>query len=155
MEPGRPIGGYKKTLHSCRVPDQTSSVQDLSGLPNANRAHAYFKDGNSRDNTGTVDEYGLHINATEFPMFTTTAPADRYDLWLGFESGTGKYFMQFSNTANTVRSERYYVEFTWGGMGIYKERWVTRAKADNSYDAGRRWDSSYYICHYRMTKICR
>lgn len=140
--------GYKKTLHALvyRVPDETSSIQDLSDLPNANAAHAFFKDGNSRDNTGASDEYGLHINATDFPMFTTANAADRYDIWLGFESGSGKYFMQFSDTANTMRSEKYYVEFTWGGMGIYKERWVTRAKANLSYDpdpAGG--DSSYYI----------
>ncbi|NUM52031.1 MAG: carboxypeptidase regulatory-like domain-containing protein [Candidatus Hydrogenedentes bacterium] len=142
------VSGYKKTLHALvyRVPDQTSSIQDLSDLPNANAAHAYFKDGNSRDNTGAGDEYGLRINSTDFPLFTATNAADRYNIWLGYESAGGKYFMQMSNTADTIMSAKYYVEFTWGGMGIYKERWVTRAKADSTYDADPAGgDSSYYI----------
>ncbi|MBM3289320.1 MAG: hypothetical protein FJY92_04140, partial [Candidatus Hydrogenedentes bacterium] len=144
--------GYAKTLHALpyRVPDETSSIQDLSDLPDANEAHAYFKDGNPRDNTGASDEYGLRIDSAGFPMFTTGTPADRYNLWLGFENGSGKYFVQFSNTANTVKSQKYYVEFTWGGQGIYKERWVTRVKADNTYDADPAGgDSSYYILPFQ------
>ncbi|MBI2435300.1 MAG: carboxypeptidase regulatory-like domain-containing protein [Candidatus Hydrogenedentes bacterium] len=140
--------GYRQTLHALvyRAPDQASSIQDLSPYPNANAAHAYFKDGNERDNTGAGDEYGLRLNSATFPMFTTTNPADVYDVWLGFEEGTSKYFMQFSDAAGEVMSEKYYVEFTFGGHGVYKERWITRVRANGAYDpdpAGG--DSSYYV----------
>lgn len=142
------VSDFKKTLHALvyRAPDQTSSIQDLSDYPNANAAHAYFKDGNSRDNTGAGDEYGLRITVAAFPKFALSTPANNYDIWLGYESGTSKYFMQFSNQAGTNVSEKYYVEFTFGGHGIYKERWITRVLANGSYDANAAGgDSSYYI----------
>ncbi|MBI4556134.1 MAG: carboxypeptidase regulatory-like domain-containing protein [Candidatus Hydrogenedentes bacterium] len=145
---GPDVTGYRKTLHALvyRVPDQTSSIQDLSDFPNANAAHAYFKDGNDRDNTGAGDEYGLRINSAEFPAFSTSNAADVYDVWLGFEAGTGKYFMQFSDTTGAVMSEKYYVEFTFGGHGVYKERWITRVLANGAYDADAAGDdSSYYV----------
>jgi hypothetical protein len=137
------VTGYKKTLHALvyRAPDQTSPIQDLSDFPNANAAHAYFKDGNSRDNTGSSDEYGLRITAASFPGF---ALGVNYDIWLGYETGSSKYFMQFSDAAGVMMSEKYYVEFTFGGHGVYKERWITRVLANGSYDPDPAGGDSVY-----------
>ncbi|MBI2421383.1 MAG: hypothetical protein HYV27_01040 [Candidatus Hydrogenedentes bacterium] len=142
------VSDYKKTLHALvyRAPDQISSIQDLSDLPGANFAHIYFKNGNDSDNTSLEDEYGLHISRAEYPMFQLANETDNYDIWLGFEEDAAAYFMQFSSPDGTVFSERYYVDFTFGGHGLYKERWVTRVKSDGSYDADPAGnDSSYYI----------
>lgn len=131
--------GFKETLHALvyRAPDQASSIQDLSKYPNANSAHAFFKDGNGRDNTGNGDEYGLRLSAADgFSAFTG------YAIWLGYD---GRYFMQFSDNALAMKSEKYYAEFTFGGHGIFKERWVTRVNLDKSYALEAGGDSSYYV----------
>ncbi len=140
--------GFKETLHALvyRAPDQVSSIQDLSGYPNANAAHAYFKDGNSRDNTGDGDEFGLRIGKAEFSAFTLPAVENLYDLWLGYETESNRYFVSFSDPEGIVLSQRYYVEFTFGGHGVYKERWITRVKQNGAYDADASGgDSSYYV----------
>jgi hypothetical protein len=40
---------------------------------------------------------------------------------------------------------KYYADFTFGGHGVYKERWVTRVSTDHTYDPTPGGDSSYYI----------
>jgi predicted CXXCH cytochrome family protein len=129
--------GWKSTLHALvyRVPGSTSAIQDLSRLPNHDQALTYFRDGNARDNTGAGDSIGLRIANATFPKFPTG-----YDLLLGFDT---RYFVQFA-TANRI-SSRYYVDFTFGGHGIFKERFVTRVSTDGSYDPTPGGDSSYYI----------
>jgi len=141
-----PIGGipakadFKSTLHALvyRAPDDVAAdIQDLSNYPNANAAHVFFKDGNSRDNTGASDTYGLRLSAADgFSAFSS------YVVWLGFD---GRYFMQFSDNALTMKSEKYYVEFTFGGHGIYKERWITRVDKDKHYASTAGGSSSYYV----------
>lgn len=120
------MSGWMETLHSLihREPGVATTNQDLSGYPNHDAALAFFRDGNARDNTGAGDQYGLRITQAEFPKF----PANMNFL-LGFD---GRYFVVIENSATNVRSMRYYAEFTFGGHGIYKERWVTRVSTDDT-----------------------
>jgi predicted CXXCH cytochrome family protein len=132
------VGGYKHTLHALvyRVPDAPTANQDLSRLPGHDLALTFFKDGNPRDNTGVGDGLGLRISSAQFPKF----PAN-YRLVLGYDT---RYFVIFE-TAAGVASEKYYVDFTFGGHGIYKERFVTRVSTNGSYDPTPGGNSSYYI----------
>jgi hypothetical protein len=130
---------WKHTLHAnvYRLPDQVSANQNLSRLPNHDSAHAFFKDGNPRDNTGAGDGLGLVIASAVFTKFPTN-----YNLILGFDT---RYFVQFQNTASGVISGKYYADFTFGGHGVYKERWVTRVSTNGTYDPTPGGNSSYYI----------
>ncbi len=129
---------WKHTLHAnvYRVPDVASANQDLTRLPNHDGAHVFFRDGNPRDNTGAGDQLGLRITSTGFNKF----PAS-YNLLLGFDT---RYFVQFETPAG-VASQKYYAEFTFGGHGVYKERWVTRVSTNGTYDPTPGGTSSYYI----------
>lgn len=131
--------GWRETLHSLihRQPGVATANQDLTGYPNHDRALQYFVDGNPRDNTGSGDGLGLRITQAGFSAF----PANM-NLILGYD---GRYFVIFENAATSVRSTKYYAEFTFGGHGIYKERWVTRVNTDGSYDGTAGGGSSYYI----------
>lgn len=133
------MSGWRETLHSLihRQPGVATANQDLSGYPNHDLALTFFVDGNSRDNTGAGDGLGLRITQAGFSAF----PANM-NLILGYD---GRYFMIFENSATSVRSMRYYAEFTFGGHGVYKERWVTRVNTDGSYDSSAGGASSYYI----------
>jgi predicted CXXCH cytochrome family protein len=130
--------GWKRSLHALvyRKPDAPSPTQDLSQLPNHDKGMAFFKDGNPRDNTGVSDGLGLRISNALFSKFPTT-----FNLLLGFD---GKYFVQLESPTG-VKSGKYYVELSFGGHGLYKERWITRAATDGSYAAGAAGPSSYYI----------
>jgi len=154
-------GNWKKTLHAnvYRAPGVASANQDLSGLPNHDAALAFFEDGNAvgPDNTGAGDELGLRISKTDeavrWSAFSgsrgTPATPVNYNLLLG-KDATG-YFVQTETTDKVTKSDKYYVIFTFGGNGIYKERWVTRAKADKSFQpctgapATACTDWSYYV----------
>lgn len=132
------VDGWKNTLHALvyRVPGQTTAAQDLSLLPAHDRALAFFVDGNARDNTGAGDGLGLRIARAEFPAFPAA-----YNLLLGYD---GQYFVRFETPAG-VASMKYYASFTFGGHGVYKERWVTRVSTDGSHDPTPGGASSYYI----------
>ncbi len=129
---------WKHTLHAnvYRVPDVASANQNLTRLPNHDGAHVFFKDGNARDNTGAGDQLGLRITNAGFNKFPTT-----YNLLLGFDT---RYFVQFETPAG-VASQKYYAEFTFGGHGVYKARWVTRVSTNGTYDPTPGGNSSYYI----------
>lgn len=135
---------YKKTLHAnvFRVPGVASQLQDLSGLPNRDKALIHFKDVtaeplNTRDNTGSGDGLGMRITQALISTFPTG-----YNILLGFD---GRYFAQIQNAATSVISQKYYVDFTFGGHGIYKERFVTRVDKDGNYVATAGAGTSYYI----------
>jgi hypothetical protein len=136
--PAKDVAGWKHTLHALvyRVPDAPTTIQDLSRLPNHDLAMRLFKDGNPRDNTGASDGLGLRISTSQFPKFPTT-----YSLLLGYD---GRYFMRFESTTGVV-SGKYYVDFTFGGHGLFKQRWVTRVSTDGTYDPTPGGTSSYYI----------
>jgi predicted CXXCH cytochrome family protein len=142
--PATDATGWTRTLHALvyRVPDTPTANQDLSQLPDHDFAHTFFKDStvepaNTRDNTGAGDEYGLRIDNAGFPMFPAA-----YNLLLGHD---GAYFVQFEDPAGPTLSMKYYVAFTFGGHGVYKERWVTRVATDGSHDPTAGGDSSYYV----------
>lgn len=127
-------GNWKRSLHALvyRKPGQPSANQDLSQLPEADMPLQYFVDGNTvgPDNTGGSDDLGLRISRTDEPNRWSAFPA-AFNILLGRDA-TG-YFMQTETTDKALKSDKYYVAFTFGGHGIYKMRWVTRAKADKTY----------------------
>ncbi|MBI4957086.1 MAG: carboxypeptidase regulatory-like domain-containing protein [Myxococcales bacterium] len=130
---------WKETPHALihRTPGVATANQDLSGYPTHDLANTFFVDGNPRDNTGAGDQLGLRITQAGFSAF----PANMNFL-LGFD---GRYFVIIENPTGNVQSMKYYVEFTFGGHGLYKERWVTRASTNDAYDPTPGGDSSYYI----------
>jgi predicted CXXCH cytochrome family protein len=139
-----PKANFRRTLHAnvYRVPGSSSANQDLSQLPNRDRALVFFKDVtaeplNTRDNTGAGDGLGLHLANAAIQTFPTT-----YSQLLGFD---GRYFVQLRNTGTSVVSQKYYVDFTFGGSGIYKQRFVTRVDTAGNYAAVPGAGSSYYI----------
>ncbi|MBN1420503.1 MAG: hypothetical protein JXP34_17120 [Planctomycetes bacterium] len=98
---------------------QAGGLQDLSGFPDANRAFAHFQDGNAQDNTGADDDgYGYRVDA-----------GTGYAVLLGRDAAG--WFM--STTDGTLVSSPYYILFTYGGEGLYKQHFVTRIGADGAY----------------------
>ncbi|MBI4515550.1 MAG: hypothetical protein HY699_07020 [Deltaproteobacteria bacterium] len=131
---GPDASGYKRTLHAMtyRVPGVYTANQDPSPYPGRDRALVYFPDGNASDNTGAGDGYGY--------LLTNISTA--YDVLLGREDGGGRYFAVFRTKDGTIASERYYVEITFGGEGIWKQRFITRIADGHHVAAGQ---GSYYI----------
>jgi predicted CXXCH cytochrome family protein len=126
--------GWKRSLHSLvyRKPGAPTANQDLSQLPKADAPLALFQDGNASDNTGASDELGLRISKTDAAS-TYSGWSTAYNVLLG-KDATG-YFFQTETPDKAMKSMRYYVAFTFGGHGLYKQRYVTRVKADKSYQA--------------------
>ncbi len=147
---GTTHGNWKRTLHALvyRAPGAPSANQDLSQLPGADLPLQFFVDGNALDNTGAGDDLGLRISRTDDAVTWSAFPAG-YNMLLGRDGGG--YFFQTETTNKATRSDKYYVSFTFGGHGVYKQRWVTRAKADKTYQpctgapATPCTDWSYYI----------
>ena len=137
---------WKRSLHALvyRAPGVASANQDFSALTH-DQALASFEPGNAADNTGAADDLGLRISKTDDPTTWNLFPAG-YNLLLGHDA-TG-YFFQTETPDKALVSDRYYAIFTFGGNGIYKERWVTRAKNDKTFQpcaTAPCTDWSYYI----------
>jgi predicted CXXCH cytochrome family protein len=93
----------KTTLHflGLRVPGQTNGLQDLSKFPSADKGLAQF--------TG---------QCISFP-----AKGETHYAWLS--SDADGYYMQMGNDADcTVKSAKYKVAFTYGGEGLFKQRYM-------------------------------
>lgn len=120
-------GGWKRSLHALvyRRPGQPSANQDLGPFPDADEALGFFVDGNAEDNTGAGDGYGLRISRTDDATTWSAFPTG-YNILLGQDGGG--YFVEIESAARTARV-RYPVAFTFGGHGVYKERFVTRVTA--------------------------
>jgi hypothetical protein len=128
------VSGYTQTLHAMtyRVPGVYTANQDPSLYPRRDRALGYFPDGNPNDNTGAGDAYGYRL----------TNISNGFDVLLGREPAEGRYFAAFTTKDGMITSERYYVDFTFGGEGIWKQRFLTRI-ADGHYVPAAQ--GSYYI----------
>lgn len=100
----------------------TSSLQDLSRFPEADRGLSTYEDGNPQDNTGSVtDGYGYRLVA-----------GGGTSILLGRDE-VG--FFQALEGPDQVVSERLYVEFTYGGEGLHAQLYLTRLGPDGSYSA--------------------
>jgi predicted CXXCH cytochrome family protein len=121
-------GNWKRSLHALvyRKPGQPTANQDLTPYPNADKALGFFVNGNGLDNTGGGDEYGLRISRTDDATTWSAFPAG-YNILLGRDASS-VYFVEIESTDKTTRV-RYPVDFTFGGHGIYKQRFVTRVTA--------------------------
>jgi predicted CXXCH cytochrome family protein len=131
---GASHGGWRRTLHALvyREPGVYTANMDVSQLPDVDFPLEFFHDGNTvgPDNTGAGDALGLRISRTDeanrFSQFPTG-----FNILLGHDGGG--YFVQTETADKTTLSQKYYVTFTFGGHGVYKQRWVTRAALDGSY----------------------
>ena len=114
------LSSHKGTLHAVGLRrlgpsgPVISTLQDMSGFPGADAALASFANGNPGDNTGAGDPYGLRI------------PGAAYNVLLG-RDGTG--FFQALEAAGGAVSARLYIEFTYGGEGLYRQLFATRLDA--------------------------
>jgi len=99
--------GLKHTLHflGFRVPNQTNSLQDLTGFPDV-------------DNKG-LQQFTTAGNCISFGAKGTT----HYALLTSDANG---YFMQMADNeaCDGVLSATYKVAFTYGGEGLYKQRFM-------------------------------
>ena len=98
----------------------TTTLQDLSAFPDHDVALESFVDGNPNDNTGAGDELGRRVDTS-----------NGYRIVLGRDA-TG-YFQAIETDDGAAPSERLYVEFTYGGEGIYRQLFVTRLDAEGRY----------------------
>lgn len=123
--------GYIQTLHAMtyRVPGVYTANMDPSLYPRRDRALGYFFDGNPDDNSGENDGYGYLLDRL----------SNDYNVLLGND---GRYFAVFRSKDGAILSERYYVDFTFGGEGIWKQRFVTRIAGQHYVGPGT---GSYYI----------
>jgi len=114
------LSSHKGTLHAVGLrrlgPSGpiVSSLQNMSGFPDADAALQSFADGNPGDNTGSGDPYGLRI------------PGAAYNVLLGRDA-TG--FFQALEAAGGAVSARLYIEFTYGGEGLFRQLFATRLDA--------------------------
>jgi len=109
--------GWRGTLHALglRAPGEPTANQDLSLWPDADAGLLRFVPDNPADNTGALDPWGQKL------QFSNNGG---YWAWLGMDAAG--YFVEFSgDEARSTVSERYGVDFTYGGEGKYKQRYIT------------------------------
>jgi predicted CXXCH cytochrome family protein len=101
----------------------TSSLQDLSGFPNADDGLGSYPDGNPNDNTGSpTDGYGHRI-----------ATPNGFNILLGRDDAG--YFQALETPDKTLVSEKLRIAYTYGGEGRFMQRYVTRLDRDNRFTA--------------------
>jgi predicted CXXCH cytochrome family protein len=106
-------------------------LQDLSAFPDADAALSFFDDGNPGDNTGAGDGFGYRIAATA------------YNVLLGRDA-TG-FFQAIESSDGARVSERLYIEFTYGGEGLFRQLFSTRLDASGSHTSDPAAASRYLL----------
>ncbi len=120
--------GHMRTLHSIGLRRVTaagsepSSLQDLSQFPVVDAGLAYFADGNPHDNTGGGDGFGYRVDSNE-----------GYSILLGRDAAG--FFQAVESDDQARVSEPLYVEFSYGGEGLFKQLYVTRLSAQGRHTA--------------------
>jgi predicted CXXCH cytochrome family protein len=118
------LASNKGTLHAVGLRKlgpagpEPGTLQDVSAFPGRDAALASFADGSAGDNTGPGDGFGLRIAGAA------------YNVLLGRDA-TG-FFQALESLDGSRVSSPLYVEFTYGGEGLFRQLFATRLDASGA-----------------------